>query len=358
MTSMSLAQPGVQTLVYAGVDTHQLTHQVAVIDPDDRLLGQRQFPVNATGYRDLATWVSGFGVVVKIGVESTGGYGAGLTRHLLAAGIDVVEVNRPDKTTRAMAGKSDPIDALAAARAARTGRASATPKVKTGPVESLRMIKIARDSAVKDRTRALGQLRDLATTAPTAIHDELIGLTGKQRTARAARFRPDPTRLADPVHAAKHAMRTLAQRIVALTEEIATADHAIDTLTADMAPTLRALPQVGPQIAAQLLITAGQNLDRMRSEASFAKLAGVAPVPASSGKHSTRMRLNRGGDRHANSALYLIVIGRLRNHQPTITYRQRRQTNNKLGNRDTIRCLKRYVAREVYQALKTDLTTT
>lgn len=354
MTSMTLAAADPQTLVFAGVDTHQLTHHAAVIDADDQVLGDREFPATGAGYRQLVDWVAGFGLIAKIGVESTGGYGAGLTRHLLVGGFEVLEVTWPERLTRATQGKSDPIDALSAARAVRTGGATAVPKIKTGAVESLRMIKIARDSAVKDRTRALAQLRDLATTAPTPIHDELIGLRGKQRVLRAVGFRPDPTKLAEPTHAAKHAMRALARRIQALDVE---ADHTITALTAMLVPTLLALPQVGPQIAAQLVITAGENIDRMRSEAAFAKLTGVAPIPASSGKHSTRMRLNRGGDRNANSALYLIVIGRLKNHPPTITYRNRRQREG-LGKRDTIRCLKRYVAREAYQALKTDLMTT
>ena len=344
-------------LVVAGVDTHQGTHHAAVIDRDGRLLADREFPANGPGYQRLLDWVAGHGLVQGIGVESTGGYGAGLTRHLLVAGVEVFEVNRPERATRAMLGKSDPIDAAAAARQVLTGRATARPKITSGAVESLRMVKIPRDSAVRDRTGAYNQLRDLVTTAPTVIHDELIGLSGVRRVSRAARFRPDPTRLEDPVQAAKAAMRSLARRIQALNAEIAEADQTIDQLTARLVPSLRAMSGVGPQTSARLVITAGENIDRMRNEATFAKLTGVAPLPASSGKRNNRHRLNRGGDRQANSALHMIVINRLSRHTETRTYYARRQAEN-LTNLDIVRCLKRHLARSVYRALRDDLMRT
>jgi transposase len=301
--------------------------------------------------------MAGHGVVASIGVEATGSYGAGLTRHLLVAGIDVVDVNRPEKTTRARDGKSDPIDAASAARQVLAGTATARPKLSTGIVEAIRNLKIPRDGAVRDRTRAFNQLRDLVTTAPEPIHDELIGLTGRARVRRAASYRPDPARLADPAQAAKRALRRLARRIQALDAEIAEADAELDRLTARAVPTVRALHQVGIQTAAQLAITAGENIDRMRSEASFAKLTGVAPLPASSGKRNHRHRLNRGGDRQANSALHIIAIGRLATDQRTRDYRDRRQAEG-LGKLDIIRCLKRHLAREIYRALREDLMTT
>lgn len=344
-------------LVVAGVDTHQRTHHAAVIDTDGRLLGDREFPANGPGYQDLLDWVAGHGLLQAVGVESTGGDGAGLTRHLLVAGVEVVEVNRPEKATRAMQGKSDPIDAESAARQVLHGHATARPKITSGAVEALRMVKIPRDSAVKDRTRAYSQLRDLITTAPTVLHDELIGLSSVRRVSKAAALRPDPARLDDPLQAAKAAMRSLARRIQALTAEIDQADRVIDRLTAQLVPTLRAMPSVGPQSAAQLVLTAGENIDRMRSEAAFAKLTGVAPLPASSGKRNNRHRLNRGGDRQANSALHMIIIGRLHRHQPTRDYKARRQAEN-LGNLDIIRCLKRHLARSIYRTLRDDLMTT
>lgn len=342
--------------VVVGVDTHQLTHTAAVIDTRHRRLGDRQFAATGAGYRELVKWAGRHGVIQRIGVESTGSYGAGLATHLLTQGHDVVEVNRPEKATRVKQGKSDPVDAYSAAEQTLTGRATARAKVKTGVVEAIRTIKVPRDVAVKNRTAAHNQLRDLLTTAPTVIHDELIGLSSRQRVTKALAMRPDPARMTDPSHATRHALRALARRIKDLDAEIAEADKILATLTRQAAPSLLAMRQVGPQIAAQLIITAGQNVERMTSEASFAKLCGVAPLPASSGK-TTRHRLNRGGDRHANSALYLVVIGRMKNHPETRAYLERRRAEG-LSNPELIRCLKRHLARHVYRALKDDLMTT
>jgi transposase len=351
---MSVANLITQVL-YAGVDTHQRTHHVALIDTEQQRWGDREFPATAAGYRALLDWIHEHGPLQAVGVESTGSYGAGLTRHLLAEGIEVYEVNGPEKTTRVTAGKSDPIDAYSAAEQVRSGRATARPKIKTGIVEAIRAVKIPRDSAVKERTRAYAQIRDLVTTAPTVIHDALIGATARRRVAFAAAYRPDPSRLEDPTQATKLALRTLAHRVQHLDTEIAAADKTIKALTTQACPRLLAMRQVGPQSAAQLVITAGQNIDRMRSEAAFAKLTGVAPLPASSGK-TTRHRLNPGGNRQANSALYMIVIGRMRNHPETITYLQRRRTEG-LSNPEIIRSLKRHLARAVYRALRDDLMT-
>ena len=341
-----------QTII-VGVDTHQRTHHAVALGPDGGLLGGREFAATGAGHAALLDWAAGYGLIDRVGIESTGSYGAGLTRHLLAAGIDVIEVNRPDKSTRARDGKSDPIDAEAAARAVLAGRATARPKITTGVVESIRMLLITRESAVKARTAAYSQLRDVITTAPSELHDTLIGLTGPARARKVVALRPDTTRLTDPTQAAKLALRALGRRIQHLTEEITTTTKTLDQLVADTVPTLIARPQIGTLTAAQLVITAGQNLERFRSEASFAKLTGAAPLPASSGK-TRRMRLNRGGDRQANRALYLIAIGRLQNHPETQAYATRRETEG-LSRRDIIRCLKRAIARETYNALHTDL---
>ena len=319
--------------------------------------GDREFPAHRAGYQQLLDWIADHGLITVIGVESTGSYGAGLTVHLLAAGIEVLEVTWPDKVTRAKRGKSDVIDAESAARAALNGTATARPKIKTGIVEAIRVIKVPRDRAVRDRTAAFGQLRDLITTAPGVIHDELIGLTGRQRLAKAVSYRPDPSRLDDPVQATKHALRTVARRIQSLDAEIKPADQALATLTKRAAPSLLAMHQVGVQTTAQLVITAGQNIDRMHSEAAFARLCGVAPIPASSGHTSAgRVRLNPGGDRQANCALYMIITGRLGNHPPTQAYFARRTAEGKTT-AETIRCLKRHLARSIYRALKQDLMT-
>lgn len=351
MTTPDLIQ---QPALIVGIDAHQRTHHAVIIDTTGRRVADQEFAVSTDGYAALTAWALDHGIVTAWALESTGSYAAGLTRHLLVHGLgDVFEVNRPDKTVRARDGKNDPIDAEAAARAVLSGRATARPKVTTGVVESIRMLMLARNSAVKARTALYSQIRDLITTAPAEIHDTLIGMTAHKRVEIAAGYRPDPARLAEPVHAAKHALRALARRIRDLTEEIRAADKTLGKLVADTVPTLIAKHQIGTITAAQLLVTAGQNLDRMRNEASFAKLTGTAPVPASSGK-TRRMRLSRGGDRQANKALHLIAVGRIRSHPETITYTQRR-TRDGLGKKDIIRCLKRAIAREAYRALKTDL---
>jgi transposase len=341
--------------VIVGVDTHQLTHQAALIDDRHRRLGSQEFTATAAGYRELLAWAASHGTIHQVGVESTGSYGAGLTRHLLGAGLEVYEVNRPEKSTRVKQGKSDPIDAYSAAEQVLTGRASGRPKIKTGAVEAIRMIKVPRDVAVKDRTRAYSQLRDLITTAPAPVHDQLIKLSGKKRVAKALLMHPDPDRINEPLHAARHALRAIARRIRSLDAEITEADKLLTHLVKKTCPTLLAMRQVGPQSAARMVITAGENIDRMSTEAAFAKLTGVAPLPASSGK-TNRHRLNRGGDRQANSALYMIVTGRMKNHPETLAYVQRRRAEGR-SNPEIIRCLKRHLARSIYRALKTDLMT-
>jgi transposase len=343
-------------VITGGVDTHQLTHHAAIVGDRLEPIADREFPATAAGFGELVDWMAGYGLLTRVGVESTGAYGAGLTRYLTGVGIEVVEVQRPQKATRRNAGKSDVVDAYSAARQAAEDDSLPMPKLTTGIVESIRMLKISRDSAVKQRTAAYSQLRDLITTAPATIHDELIERTGKQRVARALGYRPDPARLAEPTQAAKRALRALATRIKALDAEIGEADKDLTRLTRQATPGLLAMRQVGTQTAAQLLVTAGQNITRMRTEATFAKLCGVAPLPASSGKNATRHRLNRGGDRQANSALYLVIVGRMKNHPPTLAYVARRTTQGKTTN-EIIRCLKRHLARSIYRTLKADLAT-
>ena len=357
MTGATSITPALDlTQLVVGVDTHQRTHHAAVVDSAGRLLASEAFPASASGYAQLTGWANRFGNVSVFGVESTGSYGAGLTRHLLAAGYPVNEVNRPDKTTRAHHGKSDPIDAEAAARAVLSGRATASPKITTGIVETVRMLKVSRDGAVKARTAAYSQLRDLITTAPDELRDALLPLTASARVSKAITLRPDTTRLHETPRAARYALRTIGRRIRDLDTEITTTDRTLDTLIADTVPTLVSHTQIGTQTAATLLVCAGENLDRFGNEAAFAKLTGTAPLPASSGK-TRRMRLNRGGDRQANRALHLIAVGRLRSAPRTRDYATRRAAKG-LTTRDILRCLKRAIARETYNALKTDLLTT
>ncbi len=345
MTSMT----SMRIVVTGGVDTHGQTHHAAVIDQVGRQLGDREFPTTPTGYQALLSWLQGHGTLERVGMEGTGAYGAGLARHLHAEQVDVVEVDRPDRKARRAHGKSDPLDAYAAARAALSGSATGTPKTRNGVVESIRALRVARSSAVKARTQATNQLKALLLSGPAELREQLRHLNTTTLIATCARLRPT-TELTDPEQATKTALRRLARRHQQLNEEIAEADGELRTLVAQAAPRLLALPGVGVEVAGQLLTSVGDNPDRLHSESAFAQMCGVAPVPASSGKVH-RHRLNRGGDRDANKALYIVVLGRLRTCQRIRTYVERR-TQEGLSKPEIIRCLKRYVAREVYLALR------
>jgi transposase len=356
--------------VTVGVDTHADAHVAAIIDPLGRQLGDMSFPATPAGYRALMAWIALFGTVTCVGVEGTGAYGAGLARALSAAGLRVIEVDRPDRKTRRDHGKSDPLDAFAAARAAASGRATGTPKARTGDVESVRALRVARNGAIRARARALTQLKALIVTAPADLRSQLDGLDSPQLIGTCARFRPArdqpaapsrhakrpprPGRLADPTAATKRAMASIAARVQFLDAELANLDDDLHALLTPLAPTLLALQGVGLDVAGQLLATAGDNPERLRHEAAFAHLCGAAPIPASSGK-TTRHRLNRGGDRAANAALYRIVLCRLRWDPATRTYVERR-TKQGRTKAEIIRCLKRYVAREVFTAIRADLS--
>jgi len=366
---MMTHQPALQ--VTAGVDTHADVHVAAVLDHLGRELGHRQFDTTAAGDVELHAWIAGHGPIDRIGVEGTGMYGAGLTRMLTARGVTVVEVDRPDRKARRLQGKSDPLDAYAAARAAQSGRAAGTPKTRTGNVEMIRMLHVARGGAVKSKTIAWNELKALIQTAPAPLREQLRGLDGAALLdrcigLRAARGlaphhgphakRQRPGMLADPTAACKRALAVLARRIRTLQDEIADLDDDLRPLVEQTAPTLLGLFGVGLDVAARLLAAVGDNPERLRSEAAFAHLCGVAPIPASSGK-TNRHRLNRGGDRSANHALYTIVMSRLRYDQRTQAYKTKRAAQQK-SNKDIIRCLKRYVAREVHHAILTDLGVT
>jgi transposase len=339
--------------VVGGVDTHKDTHVVAAKDGLGRVLGTQAFPTTAAGYAALLGWLRGWGPVVAVGVEGTGSYGAGLARYLTGQDVRVVEVNRPDRAKRRQKGKSDPQDAINAAAAVQSGDATAVPKAGIGVVEAIRVLRTTRISAVKSRTAALNQLESLIVTAPAALRETLTGLTGTALVSRCARLRSGSD-LTDPTPATKTALRRLARRVQLLTDEITDADTELRALTTQAAPRTLTRFGVGPDTAAQLLTTAGDNPHRLFSDAAFAHLCGTAPINASSG-HTTRHRLNRGGDRNANAALYRIVIVRLRYCEQTQAYLTKR-TQQGLSKRDIIRCLKRYVAREIYNTIRADLT--
>ncbi|WP_182910007.1 IS110 family transposase [Microbispora sp. H13382] len=336
--------------IIGGVDTHGSTHHAAVILMSGRRLADQEFPATPDGYADLLRWMRGFGRLAAVGVEGTGAYGAGLSRYLHQASVKVVDVDRPDRKTRRHQGKSDPIDAYAAAEATLAGRASTVPKTRDGLVEVIRMLHVTRASAVKARAATINQLKTLLVTAPADLREQLRDRSSRALVEMCLRLRPGD-QPSDPTTAAKYALRSLARRHRQLTEEISDLDAQLRPLITKAAPRLLARRGIGFETAAQLLITVGDNPDRLTSEAAFAHLVGVAPIPASSGQ-TRRHRLNRGGDRDGNRALHVIVVSRMAHCPTTMAYVQRRTTEG-LSKKEIIRCLKRYVAREVYKDLIT-----
>lgn len=337
--------------VTGGVDTHLDTHTAAVIDPIGRVLDTQQFPADPAGYTALLDWMRTFGHLGQVGVEGTGTYGAGLTRLLHHEQVKVVEVDRPDRKTRRFHGKSDPIDAIAAAKTTLAGHRTGTPKHRDGRIEALRALRVARRCAVDQRADTQRQIKSLIVTAPDSLREQLRGLKVPKLIATCAALRPDRADTTTPATATRYALRSLARRHQHLSTEITDLDQLLAPLVTAISPQLIATPGVGPDTAGQLLVTAGDNHDRLTSEAAFAMLCGAAPIPASSGK-TTRHRLNRGGDRQANAALYRVVLTRLRWDQRTRAYVKRRTTEG-LTKKEIIRCLKRYVARELYQLITT-----
>ena len=342
------------TLVVGGVDAHADTHHAAALDQRGALLATASFPTTTPGYAQLLGWLRAFGQVDVIAVESTGSYAAALVRYLREHGVRVVEVNQPHAHTRRRRGKSDPIDAEMAARLFLAGKARAIPKQTNGIVESIRLLRVARHSAVKSRSAAIVQLRDLSVTAPQELRDQLScrrTLRGKATLCR--RLRPSIGQLRRPSQAAKFALRSIARRIDSLDDEIAVLDRQLERLVRAAAPRTTQLLGVSTGHAGQLLVTGGQNIERLRGEAAFASLCGASPVPASSGK-TTRHRLNHGGDRQANRTLHLIAVCRLRYCARTRAYAKRRTAEGKTK-AEIMRCLKRYIAREAYNSLRADL---
>ena len=334
--------------VTGGVDTHGEVHVCAALDEVGGLLGTESFDATPDGYSALLSWLAGFGRAGKVGVEGTGSYGAGLARFLARAGVEVIEVDRHNRQDRRRQGKSDPIDAVQAARAALSGRAHGQAKSRDGAVEAIRVLVVAKRSARQARVKALTQMRQLTFTAPDQLQCRIKGLPTPKFVAAAKALRP--TRSADPVTAAtKAALSSLAHRIDELDEEVVQLDVRITPLLEAHAPELLNVYGVGIDTAATLLVTAGDNPERLRSEAAWAHLCGVSPLEASSGK-VTRHRLNRGGNRQANRALWHIVITRLASDPRTQHYMERRVKEGR-SKREVIRMLKRYVAREIYRFL-------
>ncbi|MEU9489291.1 IS110 family transposase [Streptomyces decoyicus] len=347
-STSSSTDPPVRSEVVLGVDTHGEVHVAAVVSPLGKILGTESFPATAAGYRQLLGWARKRGTVRRAGVEGTGTFGAGLSRYLLAQQVEVYEVNRPDRSARRLLGKSDPLDAQAAARAVLSGRARARAKSGDGPVHSARMLKLAKDSAVKARTQAINQLKAVLVIADPALRERLSRLGNRELFRTCRRLGPDDGEDGESAVAqATHmTLRMLAERI----EQIDELNQRLTQLVEHHAPQLLVPVGIGPDSAVTLLITMGDNPERLNTEASFAALCGVSPIEYSSGQRRTR-RLNHGGDRQANAALHRIVFTRLRHDPRTQAYYERRTQEGKTR-REIIRCLKRYAAREVFNLVR------
>lgn len=342
-TTRPSTRPGV---VFAGADTHADTIHVAVVTEHGQDLADQELPTTAAGYAQAISFITTHGVAAAFGIEGTSSYGAGLARAARTAGLDVIEVNRPDRHERRRKGKSDPLDAYAAARAVAFERATTPPKDEQ--IEGIRALLNVRRSAVKASTAAINQIRQMLITAPEPVrtrYPQTEPAALSDALARARSTHPDPVTAAILL-----SLRALARRYRALQGEIEQITDQLDHLTTQANPALRAAYGTGPVTTAQLLITAGGNPDRLRTEASFAALCGAAPVPASSGKTTGRFRLSRGGDRQANNALHRIALVRMSSHRPTKDYVARQHARGKTK-REILRQLKRAIAREIFRYL-------
>ena len=343
MNDRSLISPRIT----GGVNTHKDTHTVAALDAIGSVLGNATFPASAAGYARLLNWLRDFGEVDRVGVEGTGSYGSGLAHHLREEGVHVVEVNRPNRQARRRHGKSNPADAEAAARATLARDAVGVPKSQDGAVEVIRILRLERRSAIHARTQAANQLHAVVSTAPEPLRSELRELSLVALVGRACKLRKvQPT---DAVSATQSVLRGLAQRWRQLDREVNALDEQLERLAKATAPNLLALRGVGVEVACALLVAAGDNPERLDCEASFAALCGVSPIDASSGRQH-RHRLNRGGNRDANRALWVVALVRLRCDPRTRAYVARR-TAEGLRKPEILRCLKRYIAREVFKII-------
>jgi len=327
--------PFIEGEVIVGVDTHTDTHTAVVIDLLGRQLGVLEITTTSAGYQQLLCWARSHGIVNCAGVEGTGAYGAGLARFLAEHAVTVFEIDRPNRQHRRRHGKSDPADAHAAAKAVLAGDAGFA-KSTTGTVEAIRCLHLVRRSAVKAKTQAGNQIKDLIVTAPEPVRDELRRLKTPARVRTAARWQI--TQIDDPATASRHAIATLARRWLQLHAEVRELEKKIWPLLRQLAPTLLAEPGVALDVAAKLIIAAGENPHRLHSDGAFAALCGTSPVEATSGKRQNRHRLNRGGNRQANNALHTVVLHRSRHHAETRAYIERRR-QEKLTDPEIWRCL-------------------
>ncbi|MDJ0362268.1 IS110 family transposase [Rhodococcus sp. H29-C3] len=344
-----MSENSVADAVYAGIDTHKDFHVAAVVDHLGRLLDTFTAATTVAGYRTLLQWITSFGDVDRIGVEGTGSYGVAITRLLRDRELEVVEVNRPNRQMRRLRGKTDAADAEAAARAALAGAAAAVPKSHDGAIESIRLLRVTLTGLRKCSTALTNSLRNIIVGAPPELRDQLEPMTIGTLLHHCSSFRVPAGAPTDARVAVRSTLRSLSRQILFQQHEMDRLRSELTELVRRVNPALLAAPGIGVDSASTLLVTAGDNPERLHSEASFAALCGVSPIEASSGKH-TRHRLNRGGDRQANNALWRIALIRSSSDERTRTYVARRTAEGK-SPREIRRCLKRHIAREVYTLL-------
>lgn len=344
---MTGTSEGSRSRIVVGVDTHKYVHVAAVLDAAGALLDTRTVTTDQSGFQQLVDWARGLGTITAFGIEGTGSYGAGLTSFVRRRGYRVVEVSRPDRRLRRLNGKSDPLDAEHAARAVLAGTATAVPKTADGTVEMIRRLKVARDTAVKARTAAMVTIKAMLVQAQDALRAATADASQLALARRLTRLRLHGAELKTPADALHCALRALAKRWLALDAEVTDLTARVQQLVERQAPQLVQAFGVGADTAAEVLIVVGDNPERIKSEAALAKLAGISPVPTGSGMTSGKYRINHGGHRQLNAAIYRTVIVRMQHHEPTKAYVTRRTAQGK-SKRDIIRCLKRYVIRELY----------
>ena len=349
LTNTNMQRPE-EGQVVIGVDTRKEIHAAAAVDWQGALVDERCFATARQGCRQLESWARSLGDVLRVGVECPGSYGSGLARHLAKSGFTVLEAASPDRAVRRERGKDGFVDAGMAAEAALSGVRTVTPKSRDGTVEALRMLQKTRSTAVAARRAALQTMRARIVSAPEELRGRPRGMARMRLIRRLSATRPDPTDLKSPVGAARISLKRLAKRYVDLDDEVSELDEMIEAVLADAAPLLVKCSCVGPQSAAQPMVAVGDDPERLRSEAAFAMLCGVAPIPVSSGM-TCRHGLSRGGDRQASSAIHIMAIGRLGTDERAKGYvaRKMAEGHTKMG---AIRCLKRYIAREMYYAIK------
>lgn len=322
---------------FAGIDTHKDTHELALLDSVGRVIGTWQFATGVAGYADLERAIGD--PSVPVGIEGAASYGAGIAAHLQACGYEVFEMIRPKKSQRRR-GKSDPIDAIAAAKNLAAGEGLPL-KANDGVVEDVRCLMLAREQAVRQAHAILNCIDSLVVTAPEPVRAALRNLPGEERARKLAKSRPADSR--------GRAFKRLAKRWVAAKADADELEAEIGELVKEAYPALIGARGVAAISAARIIVAAGSNPERMGSEAAFSMLCGTSPIPASSGKKD-RHRLNRGGDRQANRGIHEIACSRMTFDERTQGFIARKIKEGKTK-REAIRCLCRYIAREVYKLL-------